>query len=111
KLRAFLGDCIFKEQTDSSGMWQQCGYIKEAGTAVMLSHCTAEVSQQRRLAWKLCRGTHHWESQYVGQDDQSQAEDIKLNTGSEVLTLKATTSLFPRMLVIARSSRQSVDLE
>ena len=41
---------------------------------------------------------------YVGKD-------IKLNTGIEVLTLKATTSLFARLLVIARSSRESVDLE
>ena len=36
---------------------------------------------------------------------------IKLNTGTEVLTLKATSSLFARLLVIARSSRESVDLE
>ena len=36
---------------------------------------------------------------------------IKLNTGTEVLILKATTSLFARLLVIARSSRESVDLE
>ena len=36
---------------------------------------------------------------------------FKLNTGTEVLTLKATTSLFARLLVIARSSRESVDLE
>ena len=31
---------------------------------------------------------------------------FKLNTGTEVLTLKATTSLFARLLVIARSSRE-----
>ena len=36
---------------------------------------------------------------------------LKLNTGTEVLTLKATMSLFARLLVIARSSRESVDLE
>ena len=41
----------------------------------------------------------------------SAGKDIKLNTGTEVLTLKATTSLFARLLVIARSSRESVDLE
>ena len=40
----------------------------------------------------------------------SAGKDIKLNTGTEVLTLKATTSLFARLLVIARSSRESVDL-
>ena len=39
----------------------------------------------------------------------SAGKDIKLNTGTEVLTLKATTSLFVRLLVIARSSRESVD--
>ena len=36
---------------------------------------------------------------------------IKLNTGTEVLTLKATTSLFAPLLVIARSSRENVDPE
>ena len=41
----------------------------------------------------------------------SAGKDIKLNTGTEVRTLKATTSLFARLLVIARSSRESVDLE
>ena len=41
----------------------------------------------------------------------SAGKDIKLNTGTEVRTLKATTSLFARRLVIARSSRESVDLE
>ncbi|KAK2164230.1 hypothetical protein LSH36_67g02045 [Paralvinella palmiformis] len=41
----------------------------------------------------------------------STAKDMKLNTGSEVSTLKATTSLFVRLLVIARSSQESVDLE
>ena len=41
----------------------------------------------------------------------SAGKDITLNTWTEVLTLKATTSLFVRLLVIARSSRESVDLE
>ena len=41
----------------------------------------------------------------------SAGTDIKLNTGTEVLTSKATTSLFATLLVIARSSRESVDLE
>ena len=41
----------------------------------------------------------------------SAGKDIKLNTGTEVRTLKATTSLFARLLVIAWSSRESVDLE
>ena len=41
----------------------------------------------------------------------SAAKEIKLNIGSDVLTLKATTSLFARLLVIARSSRDSVNLE
>ena len=37
---------------------------------------------------------------------------IKLNTGAAgVLPLKATTSLFARLLVTARSSRENVDLE
>ena len=36
----------------------------------------------------------------------SAGKDIQLNTGTEVLTLKATTSLFARLLVIARSSRE-----
>ena len=54
----------------------------------------------------------------MGQDDKvkqktlmSAGKDIKLHTGTEVLTLKATTPLFARLLVIARSSRESVDLE
>ena len=41
----------------------------------------------------------------------SAANDIKSNIWSEMLTLKATTSLFVRLLVIARSSRDSVNLE
>ena len=36
---------------------------------------------------------------------------INLNTGTEMLTLKATTLLFVRLLVIARSSRENVDPE
>ena len=36
---------------------------------------------------------------------------IKLNPGTEALTLKATTSLFVRLLVVARSSRENVDPE
>ena len=36
---------------------------------------------------------------------------IKLNTVTEVLTLKATTSLSARLLVIARSSGENVDLD
>ena len=39
------------------------------------------------------------------------AKEIKLKVGSEVMTMKATTSLFARMLVIARSSRDDIDLE
>lgn len=38
------------------------------------------------------------------------ARNIKLKVGSENMTLKATTSLFARLLVIARSSREDVDL-
>ena len=34
----------------------------------------------------------------------SAGKDIQLNTGTEMLYLKATTSLFARLLVIARSS-------
>ena len=36
----------------------------------------------------------------------SAGKDIKLGTGTNVLTSKATTSLFARLLVIARSSRE-----
>ena len=36
----------------------------------------------------------------------SAGKDIQLNTGTEVLTMKSTTSLFARLLVIARSSRE-----
>jgi hypothetical protein len=39
------------------------------------------------------------------------AKEMKLKAGSEVLTLKATSSLFARMLVIARSSREDIDLK
>jgi len=39
------------------------------------------------------------------------AKEMKLKAGSEVLTLKATSSLFARMLIIPRSSRDVVDLE
>jgi len=39
------------------------------------------------------------------------AKEIKLNAGSEAVILKATSSLFARMLVIARSSREDIDLE
>src|SRR6218665_1836511 len=41
----------------------------------------------------------------------SSAKDIRLKAGYEVLTLKATSSLFARMLVIARSAREDIDLE
>ena len=41
----------------------------------------------------------------------SAGKDINLNTGTDVLSLKATTSLFARLLVIAQSFRESVDLE
>ena len=40
----------------------------------------------------------------------SAGTDIKVSTGTDVLTFKATTSLFARLLVIDRSSRESVDL-
>ena len=39
------------------------------------------------------------------------AEEVKMKTGTEVVTLKATSSLFARMLLIARSSRDDIDLE
>ena len=39
----------------------------------------------------------------------SSAKDIRLKAGCEVLTLKATSSLFARMLVIARSAREDID--
>ena len=39
------------------------------------------------------------------------AKNISVKVGSEMLTLKATTSLFARLLVIARSSRESINLE
>ena len=39
------------------------------------------------------------------------AKEIKLKVGSEVMTMKAATSLFARTLVIARSSRDDIDLE
>ncbi len=41
----------------------------------------------------------------------SAAKDIKLNTGTDVLEVKATTSLLARLLIVARSSRDSVNLE
>ena len=39
------------------------------------------------------------------------AKEVKMKTGTEVVTLKATSSLFARMLLIARSSRDDIDLE
>jgi len=39
------------------------------------------------------------------------AKEITLKDSSETVILKATSSLFARMLVIARSSRADVDLE
>ena len=38
-------------------------------------------------------------------------KEVKLKSGSEVQILKATSSFFARMLVIARSSREDIDLE
>ena len=38
----------------------------------------------------------------------SAGKDIQLNTGTEVLTMKATTSIFARLLIIARSSRECI---
>ena len=39
------------------------------------------------------------------------AKEIKVKTGSEVTTVKATSSLFARMLLVARSSRDDINLE
>ena len=39
------------------------------------------------------------------------AKEIKLKAGSQVITLKATSSLFARMLVIAQSSIDDINLE
>jgi len=39
------------------------------------------------------------------------AKELKLKAGSEVMTVKASSSLFARMLIVARSSRDNVDLE
>lgn len=39
------------------------------------------------------------------------AKEVKMKTGPEVVTLKATSSLFARMLLVARSSREDIDLE
>jgi len=39
------------------------------------------------------------------------AKEVKLKYGSEVQILKATSSLFARMLVTARSSREDIDLQ
>ena len=41
----------------------------------------------------------------------SAAKDMKVKIGSDVLIVKATTSLFARLLLIARSDRENVDLE
>ena len=41
----------------------------------------------------------------------SSAKEIKLKSGSEVLTLKETSSVFASMLVIARSSGEDINLE
>ena len=41
----------------------------------------------------------------------SAGKDITLNIVTEVLTLKATTSFFARLVVIDRSSQENVDLE
>ena len=38
-------------------------------------------------------------------------KEMQLKAGSEVLTLKATSTLFARMLLIARSSRDDINLE
>ena len=39
------------------------------------------------------------------------AKEVQMKTGTEVVTLKATYSLFARILLIARSSRDDIDLE
>ena len=62
----------------------------------------------------VCRGTHHWGGRNLWDNmtkamqktRMSAGKDIQLNRGIEVLTLKATTSPFARLLVIARSSRE-----
>ncbi len=41
----------------------------------------------------------------------STGKDITVKSGSDIVSLKATTSLFARLLVIARSNRDDVDLE
>ena len=41
----------------------------------------------------------------------SVGKELVVKTEGETVALKATTSLFARLLVIARSSRESVDLE
>ena len=56
----------------------------------------------------VCRGTHHREAQFVGKQKtwMSAGKVIQVNTGTDVLTSNATTSLFARLLVIARSTRE-----
>jgi len=39
------------------------------------------------------------------------AKEVKLKSGSDIQILKVTSSLFARMLVIAWSSREDIDLE
>ena len=41
----------------------------------------------------------------------SGTKNVEMKFGSEVLTLKATNSLFARLLIIARSARDAVNLE
>ena len=41
----------------------------------------------------------------------SSTKVIKVKSGSQVITLKATSSLFTRMLLFARSSREDIDLQ
>ena len=68
--------------------------------------------QQRRLAWKhtkrIIGRRNLWDKMKKVKQKiwMSVGKEIQLNTGNDVLTSKATTSLFARMLVIARSSRE-----
>ena len=57
-----------------------------------------------KLSWKINRQVKLLSWNTV-------SAELKLKAGSEVFTLKATSSLFARMLVIARSSRDDIDLE
>ena len=123
QLKAVLAPCnLFQteagsENSDSKGcmfkLMSKEIIPDEVQQSILATEETGMEAYQRFVEDRIIGSGNLWDkmSKVKQKTWMSAAKDIKLNIGSEVLTLKATTSLFARLLVISWSSRESVNLE